>query len=144
MPFYAIFRGSEFGVWSILNFYGAKIHEKSKFSAHNSEKMADFGLLGSPKLISRKIWVVENSWMPFSITFLGKSLTFFSFFQDSRSSEPTPLLTRWKKLWRGTRLTSKLKFKKSCWVISLWPDTITKLTKWTTLPSTEIPRKPSM
>ena len=38
----------------------AKIHEKSKFRASKCAEMADFSLLESSKLISRKMWVIEK------------------------------------------------------------------------------------
>ena len=59
---FVIFWGSEFCY--LVNFSLQKVQkksQKSKFRATKCAKMADFALLESPSLISRKIWVIEKS-----------------------------------------------------------------------------------
>ena len=59
------FRGYEFWFLYIFALWKAKIYQIYKIrSLRNSEcgKMADFARVESPKLISRKIWVIEKSW----------------------------------------------------------------------------------
>ena len=51
-----------FNLCKFLPSENAKNHEKLKFKASKFVKMADFALLESPILISRKIWVIEKSW----------------------------------------------------------------------------------
>ena len=43
-------------------FESTKIHRKLWFRALKCVKMADFAFIESPKLISRKIWVIEELW----------------------------------------------------------------------------------
>ena len=49
-------------IWSISAFKKCKNSKESRYSASKCVKMADFTLVESPKLISRKIWVIEKSW----------------------------------------------------------------------------------
>ena len=49
-------------IWWIAAFKKCKNSKKSKFRAFKCVKMADFGLLESSKLISRKIWVIQKLW----------------------------------------------------------------------------------
>ena len=71
----SIFRTSTFSKFAIFLFFGflnyvferfqpsksAKIHKASKLTASISGEIADFAILDSTKLISRKIWVAEKS-----------------------------------------------------------------------------------
>ena len=49
-------------IWYFSAFWKYKNSQKLKFRASKCVKKADFALLQCPKLISRKIWMIEKSW----------------------------------------------------------------------------------
>ena len=64
-------------IWWIVAFKKGKNDKKSKLRALKCVKMADFELLESPKLLSRKIWVIEKLWNFHIYTVLKISDTVF-------------------------------------------------------------------
>ena len=62
LPFWHILRLWIFIFYELLHFWEVEIDQINKIRSLKMAKTADFALLESPKLISRKISVVQKSW----------------------------------------------------------------------------------
>ena len=75
---YFCFRGSKFRLNLVDFSLHKRIHKKWQFKASKIAKMADFALPKSPKLISRKIWVIEILKFPHWVG-VSRKVTYLSY-----------------------------------------------------------------